>query len=147
MFIIPLLAALIASAVDLWEREIPDTLSVGCGVLGIGCSLAGMSTVTWGLSLVSGLLVAAVLGLRGGFGGGDVKLMAGLATWLSLAAAVAFLFWTAIAGLLLSVIAVAWKQRDLAYGPAIAVGFFLAAYQPNLLPRIVESIRSTFGIQ
>lgn len=149
MNIIPLIACVAASIIDIRRREIPDVLSIGIGVAGLLAAVLGWSSVSFVDSLIAGgltLLLAIILAWRGGFGGGDVKLLAGLATWLTVGGAIAMLFWTAIVGLLLSFIAAYRGKNDLAYGPAIACGFALAAYAPQLLPAIVEAIRSSFGL-
>lgn len=148
MNVIPLAVCVVASIVDLRRREIPDSLSIGVGVLGLLVAGLGWSSVSFVQSLVASvltLLLAIVLAWRGGFGGGDVKLLGGLATWLTVGGAVAMLFWTAIVGLVLSIVAASRGKKDLAYGPAIACGFAIAAYVPQLLPSLIVTIRSTFG--
>ncbi len=69
---------------DLASRRIPNRLTVGCFAVGIALRIPlGLTTVGWGLTAA---LLAFVFGfafyLLGGLGGGDVKLMAGLATFL-----------------------------------------------------------------
>jgi prepilin peptidase CpaA len=69
---------------DLVSRRIPNRLTVGCFAAGMALRIPlGLSAVGWGLTAA---LLAFVFGfafyLIGGLGGGDVKLMAGLATFL-----------------------------------------------------------------
>ncbi len=82
------LLLLVALAVrsDLVSRRIPNWLTVGCFVAGMALRIPlGGSALGWGLA-AAGLAFAFgfVFYLIGGLGGGDVKLMAGLATFLEL---------------------------------------------------------------
>ena len=97
--------------------------------------LSGVSLGTSVLCLAVVLAVATAVALWGQFGGGDVKLLAGLATWLPLTGAVALLFWTANAGAGLSIVAAARGKTDLAYAPAIAIGFAAASLAPTAFRR------------
>ena len=146
---LPLVAAIAAAVIDLRSREIPDSLSVGSGVAGLLAAVAGFldqSGWTSFLSILVVFVVSVIAAWRGGFGGGDVKLLAGLAAWLSLPSALAMLFWTAIAGAALSIAAAARGKDDLAYGPAIAMGFGTAALLPSALPQLVVWMRQLLGL-
>ena len=64
-------------------------------------------------------------GGNGGFGGGDVKLVIALGAALGPLALLSALFWVALSGGLLALIAVIRGRRDLAYVPAIAMGLLV----------------------
>jgi len=121
----PLLALVIASIFDVRTRQIPDSISIGLLLWAVATTALGTSSHGW-ISLVFGmglgLSVGVLLFWLGGFGGGDVKLLASLGATLGLRAFPAFLFYAAIAGGLLAALALLRGKRDLAYAPAMALG-------------------------
>ena len=96
--------------------------------MAIACAAAtfGWAGVQWWM-VVSGAVVGLAIGTAlfylGNFGGGDAKLIAGLGALLGPVALLIVLFWMAIAGGVLALIAIARCQHDYAYAPAIAAGF------------------------
>jgi prepilin peptidase CpaA len=91
---------------DLDSRRIPNWLTVGCFVVGIALRVPlGLSSVGWGLTAA---LLAFAFGFLfyvvGGLGGGDVKLMAGLATFLEPSGLLVGLLAMALAGGALAVV-------------------------------------------
>ena len=125
---IPLPVLAVATVYDLRERQIPDWLSLVLLAWAVVAVATGLSAIGW-LGLLCGaalgLAIAAPLFALGGFGGGDVKLVAALGAVLGPAALLAMLFWVAIAGGVLALVAKWRGQRDLAYVPAIAIGLFI----------------------
>jgi len=120
------LAILVVAVIfDLRSREIPDWLSV-CLLAVAGCATAfGFHGVTWldaGAGLAIGFGAGAILFWHGGFGGGDVKLLASLGAVLGWKAELGVLFWMALAGAGLAVFAALRKEKEFAYAPAIALG-------------------------
>jgi Flp pilus assembly protein protease CpaA len=120
---------------DLRRREIPDAIPLA--LLGISLVAAGLGWSPHGsgslaLGLVTGFTLGALLWWRGGFGGGDVKVLAALGALVGLRDLFSLLFYVALAGAILAVVAVWRGQRDFAYAPAIAIGFliFLVAGAP-----------------
>ncbi|MGE0757662.1 MAG: prepilin peptidase [Pirellulaceae bacterium] len=122
----PLLLLLAASVIDLWTREIPDWVSVV--LMAIGCLAAcfGWAGIRW-WTVVSGagvgLGITCGLFRFGSLGGGDAKLITALGAVLGPVGLLFALFWMALAGGVLALIAMARGQRDYAYGPAIAAGY------------------------
>ena len=118
----------IAVAFDLRRREIPDWISIMILAAGALATGLGWHDVRWleflgGLAL--GLVIAAPYFAFGGLGGGDVKLIASLGAVLGPMALMQSLFWIALAGGVLAVIAAIRKKRDFAYAPAIALGLLV----------------------
>lgn len=72
------------------------------------------------------------------FGGGDAKLIAAVGALLGPVGLLFALFWTAVAGGVLALIAMVRGQRDYAYGPAIALGYLAYLVWPvGLFQRLV----------
>ncbi|HTU27135.1 MAG TPA: prepilin peptidase [Pirellulales bacterium] len=124
----PLLLLAIATFHDLRARTIPDWIAATLSVWALATTVWSASGTSWiglaaGLSLGFGLGAAAFW--LGAFGGGDVKLIAALGAVLGPHGLLGMLFWTALAGGLLALVAKWRGHRDLAYVPAIAAGFLI----------------------
>jgi prepilin peptidase CpaA len=83
--------------------------------------------------LVLGLALGWPLFALGGWGGGDVKLLAALGAALGPAALVQVAIWMGVAGGALALVAAARGKKDLAYVPAIAIGLFVNTLWPHAL--------------
>ena len=119
--------AILAIAVisDLRSRQIPDWLSVSLLVLAFVSTGLQLHSVGWldlCLGCVLGFTVGAILFWAGGFGGGDVKLLASLGAVLGWKAELGVMFWVAIVGGAFALIARVRREREYAYAPAIALG-------------------------
>jgi prepilin peptidase CpaA len=128
MTAVAILFASVAAIFDLRKREIPNWIAASLVACAFLCTAAGWSDVTWGrlaLGALIGLAVTAPLYALGGFGGGDVKLVVALGVALGPAPLLAALFWVAVCGGALAVVALLRGRRDLAYSPAIALGLLL----------------------
>ncbi len=83
---VPLLVTLVwAAVVDVRTRKIRNVLTVALAVAGLTQSFFPAGTVTPGAAgtgLAVGFGLGLVLFLLGGLGGGDVKLLAAVGTWL-----------------------------------------------------------------
>ncbi len=135
---IPLVITGIAAAHDLRTREIPDWTAIAllCGTVmyvALGTKFpVGYHLIGFGVALA----LAVVVSWGDRFGGGDVKLFAALGAWFGIQGVLPLALWTALAGLPLALIAVARKQKDFAYGPAIFIGVCVHVAVPDLLQRI-----------
>jgi prepilin peptidase CpaA len=120
---------LVATVQDVRSREIPDWISLLLLAWAVLATALGLHPVGW-LSLLGGLAIGFVLSTLffalGGLGAGDVKLLTALGAALGHAAVLFTLFWIALAGGALALVALGRGKRDLAYGPAIALGLFIA---------------------
>jgi prepilin peptidase CpaA len=127
--LVPLLLVGAATVFDFRRREIPDTISLMLLGWAVAATAFDLHDVGWG-AMGWGFLLGGVLGALlfrlGGFGGGDVKLLAALGAALGFEEFLRVLFFIAIAGGVLSVVALVRGKRDLAYGPAIALGLLFA---------------------
>jgi len=125
-----LLGAFVPAAAVAWNAQVPLAVIATCVGIGFAALLAGMAMFAFGW-----------------IGGGDAKLLAASALWLGLEGLAPFLFWTTIAGGMLSAMllvarrygaefvgdaAPAWVLRLLdlkaavPYGVAIAFGALMA---------------------
>ena len=130
MLYVPAAILALAAVFDLRDREIPNFFAVLLALFALVQWAVGLAPATWpwllaGLGL--GLSIFLLLAFVGGFGGGDAKLLVAIGPVLGLALYLKFLFAMAIAGGLLSVIALLRRRQDLAYGPAIAIGMLAVA--------------------
>ena len=147
--LVPIVACLIATWHDVRTREIPDTLSATLAVTGIGATGLGWVDSELLLCLAGGLLgflIVLPFTLSGGIGGGDLKLVTALGTWLGPWLLLQTLFWTALAGLVFAAVAKARKQKDFAYVPAIMSGLMIAVVFPRLLPGLVSGLQSVMWV-
>jgi len=126
--LIALALLIVATVFDLRTREVPDTISVILMCWAVAVIAFRRDGVGWRAQLAGfcvGLLVSGLFFALNGLGGADVKLIAALGAVLGHPAIWAVLFWVALAGAGLSLIALARGQRDLAYVPAISLGLLI----------------------
>jgi prepilin peptidase CpaA len=119
----------VAALCDLKSREIPDWISLALLALAVVATALGWHGVVWwqlAAGLALGFALTAPLFYMGGIGGGDVKLVAALGAVLGAWGLLAALFWVALAGGVLALIAKLRGQSDFAYVPAIFLGTLAA---------------------
>ncbi len=146
-------ALLIAAANDIYEFKIPNWISI---TLVAVYPLAGLAVGASPQVMIEGAILGAAALTIGFFlfatrivGGGDAKLLAATAPWIGLGGLGAFLFQTAIAGLVLAMamsmfrklpllpiyahapwlIQLHERKKDLPYAVAIAAGGLLSFSQ------------------
>ncbi|MDB5341640.1 MAG: signal peptide protein [Schlesneria sp.] len=126
------LLTLMAAIYDLRTREIPDWISAALLMASVTVRLASISTGSW-VGLLLGFAVGSAIGLLlfalGAWGGGDVKLVAAIGAALELEGLLITFFWMALAGAVLGLVSASRRQREFAYGPAIACGVWIYAIQ------------------
>jgi prepilin peptidase CpaA len=133
IFTISLVA--IATICDLRSREIPDWISLVMLGFGLTASIVGLSGLSISQSLLGltlGFALTAPLFYLGGIGGGDVKLVAALGSLLGPIGLLTALFWVAIAGGVLALIAKLRGKNDFAYVPAILFGVLVTLYERGM---------------
>lgn len=113
--LVPLIGLLVcAAAFDLRSRRIPNWLTLGVILCGIAQSFTLFKTVTPGqacLGFLAGFTLPFVLFAMGALGGGDVKLLAGVGTWLGVAGALGVFVAAAVVGLVLVLCQALWQRR------------------------------------
>jgi prepilin peptidase CpaA len=117
---LPLLC--LAAARDVATRLIPDGISIAIAVVGLVTrGVGGWSDALISLGVAAGLfLLLLLLAMRGALGGGDVKLMAAMATGLAPADTWSFIVATVMAG---GILAVAYLlARHVVPEPSLAPG-------------------------
>jgi prepilin peptidase CpaA len=129
-----LLLVIVAAVRDCRTHEVPDWISLvilACAVLATVChwTQTGWRDLAAGLCL--GLAVSASLFYLGALGGADVKLIAALGAVVGPLSLLCVLFWTAVAGGLLALVAKSRGKRDFAYVPAIAAGLLIQTLWPE----------------
>jgi prepilin peptidase CpaA len=121
------LALLVAGTIfDLRRREIPNWIPLSLCALAVGATMLHVSPRGWSALALGGALGLAI-GIAffalGAFGGGDVKVIAALGALMGPAGLMSLLFYVAIAGGALAAVALVRGRREIAYAPAIALGF------------------------
>lgn len=118
----------IATICDLRTREIPNWISavlLGFGLIAVGFDWTSLSFTESMVGMLLGFLITAPLFYLGGIGGGDVKLITALGSILGPLGLLSALFWVAMAGGVLALIAKLRGQNDFAYVPAIFFGVLI----------------------
>lgn len=123
-----LILVLIATICDIRDREVPDWISLAMLAWAVLVTTLGWTTGGWlglayGFSL--GLVLSASVFYMGGLGGGDVKLIAALGAAVGPLGLLVVLFWMALTGAILALVAMSRGKKDFAYVPAIAVGLMV----------------------
>ncbi len=121
-----LILLLVATAFDFRSRVIPDWIAIVIALLAIVSAAMGWLGITpvWViLGGLLGLVIGFALFQYANLGGGDAKLIVALGALVGPAGLLIVLFGMAIAGGVLSLIAMFRNQRDYAYVPAITAGF------------------------
>ncbi len=116
----------VATNCDIRTREVPNWISIAIGAIAVAGSLTGWLGLSIGWVLaggVTGCLIAYSLFRFARLGGGDGKLIIALGMLVGPVGIWIVLFGMAIAGGVLSLIAMSRGQRDYAYVPAITAGF------------------------
>ena len=109
-FAVAAVACLFAGAVcDMMRFEIPDALSIGllAAAIGYGAMTPGFGWGWHGLSIAATFAFGLLSFSRGWLGGGDVKLLTGVAAWASIGQLLLLMSCIAIAGGVLAVVLLA----------------------------------------
>ncbi|MEL6727721.1 MAG: prepilin peptidase [Pseudomonadota bacterium] len=164
LFVISFFAlCLLAALIDLETLTIPNWLNGWLAFLAIpalilaapGWDVAGVHLLVGAIAFI----VTVGLFFLGAFGGGDAKFIPAVILWIGPAGAMPFLFATAIAGGILTILVVLARyavpyyftpgfgvatfteQRGIPYGVAIAAGAFYAAPTSPLLTDFLSQIQ------
>jgi leader peptidase (prepilin peptidase)/N-methyltransferase len=125
---------LLSAEIDGRSGFLPDMLTVPLLILGFGASVFGGGLVCpfvsavgalvgYGLPVVASLLIAWYK--KDAFGGGDIKLLAALGAWLGVEGV---LYVMAAASILGVLYALCRRQKQVAFGPMLAVAGIVVAF-------------------
>jgi len=135
----------VAAGIDLNHGVIPDRLTLPWMAVGVAAgALGGLREVTMrivGLFACGGLVFLIALLSRGGMGGGDVKLMAlvgsFLGPWGGLASFMVACFIGAAVGIGLIVAGLKKRKDEIPFGPFIAAGAIIVCISGTWVLRLV----------
>lgn len=140
-FLILFLFLLAISFIDLDTNRIPDVLTLSGMIIGFGLSFW---TITWFKSIIGiatgiGLLyIFAIVGKwvlkQDAMGGGDIKLLGMIGSFLGPIGVLLTLFFGAVIGL---VVSVPMKRRKVPFGPFLSAGAFIYAFWGEKLIKFI----------
>ncbi|MCK4256351.1 prepilin peptidase [candidate division WOR-3 bacterium] len=140
-FLILFLFLLAISFIDLDTNRIPDVLTLSCMIIGFGLSFW---TITWFRSIIGivtgiGLLyIFAIVGKwvlkQDAMGGGDIKLLGMIGSFLGPIGVLLTLFFGAVIGL---VVSVPMKRRKVPFGPFLSAGAFIYVFWGEKLIKFI----------
>ena len=141
LLLLGLLLLTVAAVIDMATREIPDWIPLTVVAMVLVFAVLDLADLQWWL-IISGMALGLGLGWMmfywAHFGGGDAKLVIAIGAVLGPLGLIIAVFWMALAGGVLALIAKARGQRELAYGPAIAAGYLGYLIWPTgLLQRLL----------
>ncbi|WP_154900347.1 prepilin peptidase [Gimesia maris] len=145
LMLVPLALSLEAVYYDLQKREIPDGVVLRVLVTGLLATILswhGVSFVNALLGMVTGFVIVLPFALAGGIGGGDLKFVGALGTWLGIAGVMSLLFWSAIFGMLVAIITRYYGRNDFPFAPAIVLGLCVAIFWPSGIDFLISWLRS-----
>jgi hypothetical protein len=136
-------ALLWLSFLDLRDGMLYDCITLPFAALGLIFSMAGVGSVTdamIGGTLCGVLFYCLYIAARGGLGGGDVKLAAGLGLWLGWEAAVIALWIAFMLGGTAAVVLLITGRRKrhdgIPFGPFLALGGYIGFIAGDYLWRL-----------
>ena len=145
LMLVPLALSLEAVYYDLQKREIPDGVVYRVLITGLLATILtwhNVSFVNALLGMVTGFVVVLPFAFAGGIGGGDLKFVGALGTWLGIAGVMSLLFWSAMFGMLTAIITRAFGRKDFPFAPAIALGLCVTVFWPGGISSLISWLRS-----
>lgn len=139
-------ALIVASFIDIDFQIIPDSISLSLIVLGLLLSLLPHDSPSTNRSLIDsivgvlvggGILYIIAVVSRGGMGGGDIKLNAGVGAYLGWKSSLLTLFIGSFFGAIIGIIVlVRTGKRKIPFGPFLSIGALICLFWGNELIRL-----------
>ncbi len=121
--------------IDIYHRLILDKLTIPLAVTGLGFALLPNTDISFPEALMTGVVILALLLLiawlfekvrhKEGMGGGDIKLLAGLATYLGAFRISFVVFFASVLAVLTAVFISRSRKEGVPFGPFLVVSTFL----------------------
>ena len=129
-------ALLTASVIDLYHQIIPDFITIPGIIIGLAASAAilpsGIKSAFFGTLLGGGLFFVIAVASRGGMGGGDIKLIAMIGSFLGftdvLITIVLSSFIGSLVGIFLMLIFGKGRKYKIPFGPFLAIGGIMSLF-------------------
>lgn len=143
--------AVVAAGIDLGHRVIPDRLTMPWMIAGLlmgalSGGLQGILSRALGLLACGGLVLLIAVLSRGGMGGGDIKFMALVGSFLGflggLTSFVVACIIGALVGVILIVLGIKSRKDEIPFGPFISVGTIIVCiFGDRIIPLVFPWIR------
>jgi leader peptidase (prepilin peptidase)/N-methyltransferase len=150
-FLILISLAVVAAGIDLEHRVIPDRLTIPWMVVGLlmGAFFRGFQGIlsrVLGLLACGGLVFLIAVLSRGGMGGGDVKFMALVGSFLGFLGGITSFVLAciigAIVGVILIVLGIKSRKDEIPFGPFISVGTIIVCiFGDRIIPLVFPWLR------
>lgn len=132
-------ALIVISGIDAKHRIIPDVITIPGMIVGLVAAIfsvhISLLDAVYGLLVGGGLFFLIAVITRGGMGGGDLKLMAFIGSFLGFKYALLTIFFGSAIGSIFGLTLILTKKAGLKsaipYGPFLAAGGFIAALYGN----------------
>jgi leader peptidase (prepilin peptidase)/N-methyltransferase len=121
--------------IDLYHRLILDKLTIPLAILGLGFSLLPTTDVSFLNSLLTSLAILVIMLLiawlfekirsKEGMGGGDIKLLAAMATYMGALNIAFIVFFSSVLAVIVAFSAPKTREHGIPYGPFLAVSAFV----------------------
>lgn len=129
-------ALLVASVIDLHHRIIPDVITIPGTIAGLLASAfilpGGIKGSVIGTLLGSGIFFIAAVASRGGMGGGDIKLIAMLGSFLGwinvIITIILSSFIGSLVGILMMIFLGKGRKYPIPFGPFLAIGGIISLF-------------------
>ncbi|OHE55338.1 MAG: hypothetical protein A2Z47_13535 [Thermodesulfovibrio sp. RBG_19FT_COMBO_42_12] len=129
-------ALLTASVIDLYHQIIPDFITIPGIIIGLAASAAilpsGIKSAFFGTLLGGGLFFVIAVASRGGMGGGDIKLIAMIGSFLGLTDVLITIvlssFIGSLVGIFLMLIFGKGRKYKIPFGPFLAIGGIMSLF-------------------
>lgn len=121
--------------IDLYHRLILDKLTIPLAIVGLGFALFPYNDISFLNALLTGVGVLVLMLLiawlfeklrhKEGMGGGDIKLLAALATWLGVLNLSFILFFASVIAVIVALIHSRDREQGVPFGPFLVAATFI----------------------